>query len=347
MDLRDPSDPPPLSKGRNLHEKNDDQRRAYLQWSKVRVTDWFEKIGKEKEAPNAKQMSFLLRVAERCKQEAFDFQQTVSKEFPQEPIRDCLLGLPGAGKSTCIKLLRRFFEECLGWEHGIQFQFLATQNTMAALIGGGTVHSWGTIPVNATDAASKVQSKNADGDIDDLFLNALAMRFLVIDESSTASLSLLGLLDAYLRRACSRHPHARIQQRRRPFGGINIIFAGDFWQLPPVRANAIFSNPYRKDQYGMEEMSIYLGVLEIVCVCNISSYLLVFRNIYVISVLDILTCSEMPLNIVKCRCTVPCATKSHRCRSVLSNVVRFCWLLFNPGNVVKFCRMAVDTVRCH
>ena len=82
---------------------------------------------------------------------------------------DCLLGIPGAGKSECIKLMRRFFEECLKWEDGVQFQFLASQNTMAALIGGRTIHTWGVIPVNATDAFNKIHTKGADGDIDELF----------------------------------------------------------------------------------------------------------------------------------------------------------------------------------
>ena len=121
------------------------------------------------------------------------------------------------------------------WEDGVQFQFLASQNTVAALIGGRTVHTWAVIPVNATDAANKTQSKGADGDIDELFLNSTGIRWIIIDEISTLSPGLLGLLDAYLRRACCRHPYARIGARRRSFGGINIVFAGDFWQLPPVQ----------------------------------------------------------------------------------------------------------------
>ena len=232
------------------------QCRAYLKWNEAQISDWLVQLQREEEAPNAKQSAFLERVIERCRREALSLQSPRRKEYEDEPVRDCLLGLPGTGKSTCIKLMRRFFEECLGWEDGVQFQFLAPQNTMAALIGGATVHTWGTIPVNATDAASKVHTKGDDGDIDELFLNALGVRWLVVDEISSLALSLLGLLDAYLRRACNRHPYARHGKRHRPFGGINLVLAGDFWQLPPVRANAIFSNPFKKDCYGLEEQKI-------------------------------------------------------------------------------------------
>ena len=119
----------------------------------------------------------------------------------------------------CIKWLSDFFENCLGWQDGVQFQFLASQNTMAALIGGTTVHSWGVIPVNASEAHKKLSSKNKEGDVDALFLNALGMRWLIIDEVSTLSPEVLGLLDSYLRRACKRHPHAREDGHVRLFGG--------------------------------------------------------------------------------------------------------------------------------
>ena len=116
----------------------------------------------------------------------------------------------------------------------MQFQFLASQNTMAANIGGATIHSWAAIPISATDAEEKLSIKADDAEVDKLFLNVLSMRFLVIDENSTNSTRLLGVLDAYLRRACSRHPYAKRGRRSsRPFGGINVILAGDFWQLPP------------------------------------------------------------------------------------------------------------------
>ena len=94
--------------------------------------------------------------------------------------------------------------------------------------------------MSATDAANKTQSKGADGDVDELFLNATGVRWIIIDEISTLSPGLLGILDAYLRRACCRHPYARNGSHKRPFGGINIVFAGDFWQLPPGIARKIF-----------------------------------------------------------------------------------------------------------
>jgi hypothetical protein len=231
------------------------QSQAYITWKEASVRDWLALLQKEAEAPNAAQLQFLHAVIDRCRQETSNFKRSNVAEYDDEPLRCCLLGIPGAGKSACIKWARRFFEECLKWDDGVQFQFLASQNTMAALIGGATVHSWSTIPVNATDAANKVQSKGEDGDIDELFLKALGMRWLLLDEVSTLSPYLLGLLDAYLRRACCRHPYAKHKGRRRPFGGINIVLAGDFWQLTPVKNHSIFANPYVRG-YSSEEQKI-------------------------------------------------------------------------------------------
>jgi len=65
-----------------------------------------------------------------------------------EPLRLLTHGLPGAGKSQLIKWIRSFFEDVLGWEHGREFVCIASMNTMAALIGGYTIHTWGEVPIN-------------------------------------------------------------------------------------------------------------------------------------------------------------------------------------------------------
>ena len=145
-----------------------------------------------------------------------------------ESVRECLLGIPGAGKTHCLLLLRDFFETCLGWTHGVQFQFLATQNSMAELIRGGTIHSWSVIPANKAMASAKANSKDVDWD--QLFENCISMRWLIIDECSTLSPGLLGMFESFLRqKACLRHPFAFRDQHRhrdpRPFGGLNIILS--------------------------------------------------------------------------------------------------------------------------
>ena len=127
-------------------------------------------------------------------------------------VGSCDHGMPGAGKSTCIHLCRRFFQECLHWQHGVEFQFVASMNTMAALIGGSTLHSWGQIPINASNAEDKMTNKGDDHDIDQLFLNALNLRWLFIDEFPTNAPGVLGILDAFLRRACCRHLYAKSKQ---------------------------------------------------------------------------------------------------------------------------------------
>ena len=233
------------------------QLRAYVKWTQSRVDDWWAKLREGSQQPTAEQVAFLERVVERCRVERAELLQPEPRARFTEPVRDCLFGLPGAGKSTCIKWLRDFFETALGWEHGVQFQFLAAQNTMAALIGGNTVHSWGTIPVNAAAASQKSGGKDG-GDVDEHFLNALGIRWLALDETSCVAAELLGFLDVYLRRACARHPYAKRNDgsRKRPFGGINMIFAGDLWQLPPVRATAIFSNPCVQG-YSLEVQRIF------------------------------------------------------------------------------------------
>ena len=55
-------------------------------------------------------------------------------------------GLPGAGKTMVITLLVGFFEAVLGRTHGVEFACIASMNTMAAVIGGSTIHSFGEVP---------------------------------------------------------------------------------------------------------------------------------------------------------------------------------------------------------
>ena len=70
-------------------------------------------------------------------------------------------GLPGSGKTQVIQWIRSFFEDVMGYVHGRDFICLASMNTMAALIGGMTIHSWAEVPVN-NDVGSKRAEKKLD-----------------------------------------------------------------------------------------------------------------------------------------------------------------------------------------
>ena len=113
--------------------------KAYATWHYGNASKWMKKMQASTHALNVEQQSFMQRIIDRCETEAREMNKDAKQT--SEPLRDCLLGFPGTGKSTCINAVRKFFSEVLGWEAGVQFQFLASQNTMAALIEGQTIHS--------------------------------------------------------------------------------------------------------------------------------------------------------------------------------------------------------------
>ena len=104
-----------------------------------------------------------------------------------EPSRLFLHGVPGAGKSKLLEWIRLFFEEVCGWTHGVEFVYLASQHTMTALICGFTIHSFGNVKFWQKDGSlAKVQKKKAK-DMSAQFLKYERLRWVFIDECSTAS----------------------------------------------------------------------------------------------------------------------------------------------------------------
>ena len=261
------------AKRKKQEDPNVTQARAYVNLQQTNIDAWWQKQESSAKPPTSEQRKFIQSVIQRCLVEQKELHSwtgswsgpaSQKKDGLSESKRMALLGIPGAGKSHCIHLLRDFFTNCMNWTDGVQFQFLATQNTMAELIGGKTVNTWGVIPPNKAAAMSKVHGSK-DVDWDKLFENALSMRWLIIDECSTLSPYLLSTLESFLRsKACVRHPYcyrnAKRQKDPRPFGGINMIFSGDLWQLPPVQETAIFANPTKKsdgENYEAGEQRIF------------------------------------------------------------------------------------------
>ena len=129
-----------------------------------------------------------------------------------------MTGPGGTGKSH---LIRAIYKDSVGM--GKAVQVCALTGTAAILLNcnAKTVHSWAKIGLgNGPNEAilHKIQKFKKTKPW-------LATNLLIIDEVSMMSMKIFELLD-YLGQ--------KIRKNQRPFGGIQVIFSGDFFQLPPV-----------------------------------------------------------------------------------------------------------------
>ncbi len=128
-----------------------------------------------------------------------------------------ITGEPGSGKTHTIL-------EFIKWlrEHDIEPAITASTGIAATHIGGYTIHSWSGIGIS---------SNLSDEDIDNIGQKAHIVRrirkahVLIIDEVSMLSAHTLEMIDAVCR---------FVRHNEDAFGGLQIILAGDFFQLPPV-----------------------------------------------------------------------------------------------------------------
>ena len=134
----------------------------------------------------------LKLIARRCEAERED--ERSDERYRSEPARLILHGVPGAGKTQTLLWLRQFFEEVCGWVHEQQFVFLATQNTMAALIQGRTLHSYHKLTHKKTDG-TVIAHTDPRMEQSSLWYQYRALRWMFIDEFSTVSLEMYTQID--------------------------------------------------------------------------------------------------------------------------------------------------------
>lgn len=128
-----------------------------------------------------------------------------------------LTGEPGSGKSHMVNRYVAYLRSC-----GVEPSITASTGIAATHIGGMTIHSWSGIGV---------KSALTDHDLDmlldkDRLLRRLrAARVLIIDEVSMLSGDTLALVE----RVCRV-----LRDSGEPFGGLQVVLVGDFFQLPPI-----------------------------------------------------------------------------------------------------------------
>ena len=132
-----------------------------------------------------------------------------------EHLKMYLGGMAGTGKSQVIKALSHFFAER---HESYRFMCLAPTGSAAALIGGSTYHSM--LGFRSKDSTESIAAMHQVRE------RLRFVQYIFLDEVS--------MVDCHsLYKICSKMCSA-LQNDGAPFGGINMIFAGDFAQLAPA-----------------------------------------------------------------------------------------------------------------
>lgn len=131
-----------------------------------------------------------------------------------------LTGSAGVGKSYTLKLYLDYLKA-----RNVPYAITASTGIAATNIDGQTIHSWAGIGIKSyinqlhIDKIKKNQSK---------YMQIIKTRVLIIDEISMLHKDQFEAIDLVLR---------KLRQNEKPFGGLQVILAGDGLQLPPVSTN--------------------------------------------------------------------------------------------------------------
>ena len=132
-----------------------------------------------------------------------------------------LTGPAGSGKTHVVNAYVHYLKS-----HAVDVAVTASTGIAATHIGGQTIHSWSGLGI---------RDMLSDRDIDDMMQKQyLYKRFektkvLVVDEVSMLHHFRLDLVEWICR---------QMKHNDKPFGGMQVILCGDFFQLPPVTRGA-------------------------------------------------------------------------------------------------------------
>jgi len=128
-----------------------------------------------------------------------------------------LTGVPGAGKTYVINQYIKYLED-----HGVYPSITATTGIAATHVGGSTIHSFSGIGIEKDIDDYKIEKIM---EREKLVKKIQNTKVLIIDEISMLDAQTLDNVNKVLK---------AIKDPTKAFGGIQIIFVGDFFQLPPI-----------------------------------------------------------------------------------------------------------------
>lgn len=139
-----------------------------------------------------------------------------------------ITGKAGTGKSTLLQLFRNTTRK--------KVAVLAPTGVAALNVQGQTIHSFFGFPpriITPSESSRKVTRK----DLLRLYKN---LQVLIIDEISMVRADMLDGMDRFLRVN---------RESFQPFGGVQVVFFGDLFQLPPVVTRDPVESAYFTDYY--------------------------------------------------------------------------------------------------
>lgn len=150
-----------------------------------------------------------------------------------------LTGEPGAGKTYTINQFTSWLDES-----DISYAVTASTGIAASHIDGLTIHSWSGMGI----------MKNLDeADVNGIrfanfhYQRIKPARVLILDEVSMLDAIFIDDLNKVLK---------AIHKNDRPFGGIQVVMVGDFFQLPPVSRDGKAQFSFRANAWKDAEMKI-------------------------------------------------------------------------------------------
>jgi ATP-dependent exoDNAse (exonuclease V) alpha subunit len=128
-----------------------------------------------------------------------------------------LTGEPGSGKTHVVNKYTAYLRA-----KQIPFAVTASTGIAATHISGMTIHAWSGIGVDRFLDEEEIKKRASKGYIAKRIKKA---RVLIIDEISMLDGRLLTLIETMCRVA---------KKSQLPFGGLQVVLVGDFFQLPPI-----------------------------------------------------------------------------------------------------------------
>mgnify|MGYP001422916718 CR=1 FL=1 len=155
-----------------------------------------------------------------------------------------LTGKAGTGKTTFLKYIR---------DHCIKELVVVAPTGVAAINAGGvTIHSFFQLPFGpfTPEPASRHQLVSQLRFTAEKKKLIRELELLIIDEISMVRSDVLDAMDTVLRYVRDRH--------NKVFGGVQVLFIGDMFQLPPVVKDAEWSilSSFYESQYFFDSMAV-------------------------------------------------------------------------------------------